>query len=152
MALRGITPIAVVIGPGGVQTAVQYQDEGVNLGTAGTVDTVNFTGTPVTASRAGNTVTVNVTGGGGSATVTQVVVTLPTPANKRHAVDVTDATVNASSKLILSLAQTAPTVVNEIEDIQLLTMGALPGAGKFTFLADFLNPISGPITLNYMVG
>jgi len=42
------------------QTNIQFQDEGVNLGTPGTVDTVNITGAGVTASRAGNTVSVNV--------------------------------------------------------------------------------------------
>ena len=42
------------------QTNIQFQDEGVNLGTPGTVNTVNITGAGVTASRAGNTVSVNV--------------------------------------------------------------------------------------------
>lgn len=45
------------------QTAIQYQDEGSNLGTAGTADTVNFTGASITASRASNTITVASTGG-----------------------------------------------------------------------------------------
>lgn len=53
-------------GGGGAQAALQFKDEGSNLGAAGTVDTVDFTGSAVTASRAGNTVTVNVTGGSGS--------------------------------------------------------------------------------------
>lgn len=48
------------------QDAIQFQDEGSDLGTPGTVDTVNFTGSGVTASRSSNTVTVNVPGGGGS--------------------------------------------------------------------------------------
>jgi hypothetical protein len=39
---------------------IQFQNEGVNLGTSGTVDTINFTGTPVTASRSGNIVTVDI--------------------------------------------------------------------------------------------
>lgn len=47
------------------QKALLIQDEGVALGTTGTVDTVNFTGAGVTASRASNTITVNITGGGG---------------------------------------------------------------------------------------
>lgn len=42
------------------QASIQFQDEGSNLGTSGTVTTVNFTGAGVTASRATNTVTVNV--------------------------------------------------------------------------------------------
>ena len=48
------------------QTNIQFQNEGVSLGTSGTVDVINFTGAPVTASRTGNTVTVDITGGGGS--------------------------------------------------------------------------------------
>jgi len=46
------------------QDNIQIQDEGVNLGTSGTVDTINFTGPGVSASRTGNTVTVDVSGGG----------------------------------------------------------------------------------------
>ena len=48
------------------QTAIQFENEGVNLGTPGTVDEMDFTGAGVTASRIGNKVTVNVTSGGGS--------------------------------------------------------------------------------------
>ena len=89
---------------------------------------------------------------GGPTTVTQVTVTLPTPANNRHSVVVTDAAVTAASKIMLTLANTAATAVNEIEDIQLSTMGALPAVGSFKFLADFKNPISGPILVNYILG
>ena len=46
------------------QASIQFQDEGSNLGTAGTATTVNFTGAGVTASRATNTVTVNVPASG----------------------------------------------------------------------------------------
>lgn len=52
--------------PGTGQSAIQFQDEGSNLGTSGTVDTLDFVGTNVSASRVGNTVTVNISGGGGS--------------------------------------------------------------------------------------
>ena len=52
---------------GSGQVPIQFQDEGSNLGTAGTATTVNFTGAGVTASRATNTVTVNVPGGAGEA-------------------------------------------------------------------------------------
>ncbi len=40
--------------------AIQFQDEGSNLGTAATADTINFTGLGVSVSRASNVVTVNV--------------------------------------------------------------------------------------------
>lgn len=48
------------------QDDIQFQDDGSNLGTAGTAAVVNFTGAGVTASRATNTITVNVPGGGGA--------------------------------------------------------------------------------------
>lgn len=69
---RGITQWTYTLGPGsgGSQAAIQWQDEGTNLGTAGTVAVVNFTGAGVTASRASNTVTVNIPGGGGSSPLT----------------------------------------------------------------------------------
>lgn len=42
--------------------SIQFQDEGVNLGTSGTVDTIDFVGSAVTAARVGNVLTVTVTG------------------------------------------------------------------------------------------
>lgn len=48
----------------GKQSSLQFQNEGVNLGTGGTAVVLNFTGDGVEASRAGNVVTVNVPGGG----------------------------------------------------------------------------------------
>lgn len=44
--------------------AIQFQDEGINLGTSGTVTEVDFTG-DITASRAANKVTVNVNSAAG---------------------------------------------------------------------------------------
>ena len=49
-------------------TKIQFQDEGSNLGTSGTVDTINFVGTNVQATRAGNILTVTVTGSAGGVT------------------------------------------------------------------------------------
>ena len=45
---------------GGGQALIQFSDEGVPLGTAGTVTDVNFTGNEVTVTRVGNMVTVAV--------------------------------------------------------------------------------------------
>lgn len=55
--------------PGGAgQAPIQFEDEGVNLGTAGTVDELDFVGAGVTATRVGDKVTVTIPGGvsGGS--------------------------------------------------------------------------------------
>lgn len=51
------------------QSALEFQDEGITLGTIGTVTKVNFVGPSVVATRSGSTVTINVSGGGGSGTV-----------------------------------------------------------------------------------
>lgn len=48
------------------QASVQFENEGSNLGTPGTVTEVDFTGSGVTATRTGDKVTVNVPGGGSS--------------------------------------------------------------------------------------
>lgn len=58
----GATTWEAVAGSG--QAAIQFKDEGSNLGTSGTVDTVDFTGSGVTASRVTNTLTVNIPASG----------------------------------------------------------------------------------------
>jgi hypothetical protein len=64
--LTGTGEIEVNIpgGGSGGQAAIQFEDDGTNLGTPGTVTEVDFTGTGVTASRATNKITVNIPGGG----------------------------------------------------------------------------------------
>lgn len=46
--------------------SLQFQDEGSDLGTSGTVNELDFVGDNITATRIGNKVTVNVSGGTGS--------------------------------------------------------------------------------------
>lgn len=66
--LTGTGEVEVNIPGGSVagQAAIQFEDEGVNLGTSGTATEIDFTGAGVTASRATNKITVNIPGGGGS--------------------------------------------------------------------------------------
>lgn len=52
------------------QRPIQFQDEGVDLGGAGTVKIVNFVGAAVEAVRSNNTLTITITGGGGSSAIT----------------------------------------------------------------------------------
>lgn len=47
------------------QAAIQFLDEGNNLGTQGTVTAINFVGSSIVATRSGSTITVTATGGGG---------------------------------------------------------------------------------------
>lgn len=53
----------------GGQSALQFKDEGSNLGSAGAVTAVDFTGSGVTASHSSGTVTVNIPGGSGGGLV-----------------------------------------------------------------------------------
>lgn len=53
--------IEIIGGPGSPsQQSIQFEDEGTNLGTPGTVTELDFTGIGITATRVGNKVTVNV--------------------------------------------------------------------------------------------
>lgn len=60
-----LTPITSSLA--GKQDGIQFKDDGVNLGTSGTVTSVDFVGPGVTAARVGNavSVTINATGTGG---------------------------------------------------------------------------------------
>jgi hypothetical protein len=46
------------------QAAIQFKNEGSNIGSLGTINSIDFTGTGVTSSRTGDTLTVNISGGG----------------------------------------------------------------------------------------
>lgn len=54
-------------GATGDQSAIQFKDEGVNLGALGTVTSEDFVGAGVLATRVGNAVTVTIPGAGGTA-------------------------------------------------------------------------------------
>ena len=88
--------------------------------------------------------------GGGGASVTQVTVTSPYSSMKLSQT-VTDATVTATSKILLSLAGVANTVTTADDDIDLLGLLAVPGTGTFLLQASFLTPFGGHLTVNYLV-
>lgn len=131
------------------QANIQFEDEGVNLGTSGTATEVDFTGAGVTASRAANKVTVNIPGGAGSFAVTQVTANFPYPANRRQEVTLIDAAITALSKIIIVQAGMPDTAVNEGDMVDLLSLSAVPAAGSFRVKAGFDTPFAGPLTLNY---
>lgn len=54
------------------QRPIQFQDEGVNLGGAGTVRIINFVGAAVEAVRSDDTITITITGGSGEETSVDV--------------------------------------------------------------------------------
>lgn len=89
----GTITIAGTGGGGGSQAAIQFEDEGVALGAAGTVDTVDFVGAGVTATRVGDAVTVTIPGGG----------TVPTGTGFTH---ITSGVQDAAAKLVNLTAAT----------------------------------------------
>jgi hypothetical protein len=56
----------------GGQPALQFKDEGSNVGTSGGVSSINFVGSGVTASESGGVLTVTISGGGGSSVTTKL--------------------------------------------------------------------------------
>lgn len=60
----GTDTLTVATLGGASQDAIQFKDEGANLGAAGTADTVDFVGAGVVATRVADVVTVTIAGGG----------------------------------------------------------------------------------------
>jgi len=70
------------------QSAIQFQDEGGNLGTAGTITIIDFVGTPVSAVRVGSKLTVTISStGGGSSTWGSITGTLSNQTDLQAALD-----------------------------------------------------------------
>lgn len=111
---------------------------------------MNFTGAGVTVTDVGAKTVVTINGGAGAG-VTTAVVTLPYPAKRMHRVSVTDAAVSVPSKIDISIPG-SDTLTNNDDTLDLLSMMALPQAGSFLFIANFLVPHAGPLTINYTVG
>lgn len=132
------------------QKAILVQDEGVGLGTTGTVDTINFTGVGVTASRVGNTVSVAVSGGGGS-TVISGMVTVTVPSNSYfHQEVVSLVGCTASMNIVCSIAPHEDTDVNSEEFLSVVALSADPGIDSATINITFSEPTSGAVKINLM--
>ena len=87
--------------PSPSQAAITFEDEGVSLGTRGTVNEVDFVGSGVAATRSGNKLTVTITSGGGAGTVTSVAQTVPS------ILSVSGSPITTSGTLAISLATQA---------------------------------------------
>ena len=100
-----VTPTTITInsagGGGGGQSSIQFQDEGSNLGSAGTATVINFTGAGVTASRSVNTITIDIPGGGSGATWGSITGTLSSQTDLQTAL-------NAKVDTTRTISTTAP--------------------------------------------
>lgn len=112
--------------------------------------TINFIGAGVTVTDVAGETQVSIPGGAGAG-VTTAIVTLPYPAQRVHRVSVIDATVTGSSKIALSIPG-SDTLTNNDDTLDILSMMALPQTGTFLFIANFLVPHAGPLTINFTVG
>lgn len=90
-------------------------------------------------------------GGGGSFTATRVLVSVPYSPARSATVNVVDAAITATSKIIVSLAGSATTAENDSDTIDLIGLMALSKAGSMDVTFNFLVPHGGPIAINYAV-
>jgi hypothetical protein len=64
-------------------------------------------------------------------------------------VNVIDAAMIATDKILVSLAGVAETQANASDSVDPLAMQALAKAGSFDFQVSFLTPAAGPLVVNY---
>lgn len=133
------------------QTKIEFRDDGVALGTAGTVNVLDFTGVGVTATRIGNSVTVDVPGGGESSISGVATVTVPSPGRFEHEQAVAVPGVVNTDNIIVSLSSHLDSDENSEDALDISSFGATAGTNTILFKLSFTELTSGPIKINYMV-
>jgi len=128
-------------------TLIEVRDEGVSQGR---VTAFNFTGTGVTASVAANVGTVNIPGGGGSS-ATRVVVTAAFPAKRNQRINIADAAVSATSRVLAWVSGIVDGLPNAGDLVDIHTMRAIANIGSFDLDMDFITPWAGSLSIDYMV-
>ena len=137
--------------------SLRLQDEGSTLGA---VRVINCVGSGVTCTRSGATGTMTISGGSGTFSVTQVEIDFDTCGLGTHVAKVaceatvTDASITASSKILVSQAGDAPTG-KESDDNEMdpLSCSAQPASGSFTLRCIPLRgPTHGKFKINYAAG
>ena len=133
-----------------VSTSILWRDEGSDLGRA---RIVNCTGSGVTCSVATGIATVNA-GGGGAVTMVETEVDFGASATTAASATVTDASVSATSKILVTMSGNAATGRQADEnEMDKLVCSVRPGTGSFVVHCIPLpGPISGKYKLFYTVG
>ena len=91
--------------------------------------------------------TLNAAAGGGG-TITQVTATLPYPAQRSNVINIIDATMAATDKILVTLAGVADTQANA-GFIEVLYLAAVAKAGSFDLVIETRVPEGGPVVINY---
>jgi hypothetical protein len=128
---------------------IEILDEGVSQGR---VTRVDFTGAGVVASVAGELATVTISGGGGGGgSATRVVVTAAFPAKPNQVINVVDASVSATSKVLAWVSGLADGLANAGDLVDVYNMRAVAKIGSFDLNIDFLTPWAGSLSIDYTV-
>jgi len=91
--------------------------------------------------------TLNAAAGGGG-TITQVTATLPYPAQRSNVINILDAAMTATDKILVTLAGVADTQDNA-GFIEVLYLAAIAKAGSFDLVIETRVPEGGPVVINY---
>lgn len=89
--------------------------------------------------------------GGGGGSFTAVTLSMPYPAKLTQRVNVIDAAVTVTSKILVSVAGVAETATNTSDFNDLQSVVGIPLAGSIDFLLGFGLPNAGPLAVNYAV-
>ena len=123
---------------------IQLQDEGTNQGQ---VNKLNCVGSAVACTRSGVTGTITITSGGGSFAETEIDFGATPTAYANFTVS--NGSVTASSKILVSQSGNAPTGKSADEnEMDRLTCSALPASGSFTL---YCKSEDGPVVGTYKV-
>lgn len=94
---------------------------------------------------------IDVTVAASAFTASRVVLNLPYPACREYTVNVVDAAITGTSKVLVSLAGSADSAENDAGTIDLLGLSAFAKAGSMDVQLNFLVPHAGAIPINYAV-
>jgi hypothetical protein len=89
--------------------------------------------------------------GTGTVAVTKITQNL-TYASKTQSITITDALIVPTSKIMISLGTGLDTDTNSDDMIDIIALSTVPQTGSFLARMNFLTPIGGPFTLNYIIG
>jgi hypothetical protein len=76
---------------------------------------------------------------------------MPYPAKLTQRVNVIDAAVTGSSKILVSVAGVAESATNTADFNDLQSISGIPLTGSIDFLLSFDRPNAGPLAINYAV-
>lgn len=127
------------------------KNTGAVVGTRRRLNFIEGAGVSLTITDDAGNEEVDVTVAASALTATSVVLNLPYPATRAHTINVVDAAISGTSKILVSLAGSADSAENDADSIDLLGLSAFAKAGSMDVRLNFLVPHAGAIPINYAV-